>query len=380
VTSSDSIIPTDCESEYTLIRTFYAEDECGNISDAEQVITVEDNTAPELSDLPGDLVLDCEAEIPNPPAITANDLCDGAVDVDFNESFEGDFPDPDAANDCLLISPESTHYDPDWALWLQELPSQYQYYQLVDGSWLDYGDGTAHLQATVVSTDNANGGFIIDVSFNSAMTWDEWSNQAFPTSYKDDWNEAGVNYLDWIFYLMDNNNSTLTGWGDFENSFFEMEHAPSNQFYGYQVGVAANNVNTNYGSGGWFTYTGSIVDSSQDFEQTISASGDLAFDHDCCLQYEIIWTWTAEDCAGNVTSHTMTVSFDDLGDDNLFVAIPDPCATDLDGDGFIGTGDLLMFLTAFGCQQDCEYDFDGDDKTNTSDMLFFLTKYGQTCE
>jgi hypothetical protein len=380
VTSSDSIIPTDCESEYTLIRTFYAEDECGNISDAEQVITVEDNTAPELSDYPDDVILDCEDEVPAPPAITALDLCDGAVDVDFTETFEGEFPDAEAEEHCKLISPESTHYDPDWAMWLQELPEEYQFYQLTAGDWKQYDDGTAHLEATVVSTDNANGGFIIDVWFNSEMNWDEWSNQAFPTSYKDDWNEAGLNYLDWIYYLMDNNNATLTGWGDFEDSFFTLEHAPSGQFYGYQLGVAANNVNTNFGSGGWFSFEGQLVDSSTGYDEFHVESGDFAFDHDCCLQYEIIWTWTATDCAGNTVSHTMNTSFENLNGDSVAIQPEEGCKWDFDGDGYVGTSDLLMLLTGYGCESNCAHDLDGDDQTNTSDMLELLTKYGTYCE
>ena len=380
VTSDDDIQETECDSEYTIIRTFYAEDECGNISDAQQVITVVDNTAPELSDSPEDVVLDCEDEIPAPPVITASDLCDGDVEVTFTEIFEGDFPDEEAEEHCVLINPESSHYDPDWAMWLQDLPLEYQFYQLVDGDWKQYDDGTSHLEATVVSTDNSNGGFIIDVWFHSEMNWDEWSNQAFPTSYKDDWGEAGLNYLDWLYYLMDNNNATLTGWGDFESSFFTLEHAPSNSYYGYQVGLGANNVNTNFGSGGWFSFEGQLMDSSTEYNEFHSESGDFAFDHDCCLQYEIIWTWTATDCAGNSASHTMNTSFENLNGDSVVIQPAVGCQEDFNGDGYVGTSDLLMLLTGYGCASNCAHDLNGDGQTDTSDILEFLTKYGTYCD
>ena len=77
ISEEQEIIPTDCDSEYTLIRTFTAEDECGNSSQAQQVVTVVDESAPVLSDLPADQVIDCNDEVPAPPVLTASDNCDG---------------------------------------------------------------------------------------------------------------------------------------------------------------------------------------------------------------------------------------------------------------------------------------------------------------
>jgi uncharacterized repeat protein (TIGR01451 family) len=382
VTSNDVIIPTDCESEYTIIRTFTATDECGNSDTAEQIITVEDNTAPELSDLPEDLVLDCEDLVPDPPVLTATDLCDGDVEVIFDETIIGEQPDPDAQRCCQLLQPESPFYEPDWALWLQEMPEDYDYYTLIDGNWKEYEDGTAHITATVVSTINDNAGWEIDIWFMNGMDWDEWSNQEFPTSFKDDFGVAGDNYLDWFFYIMDNENATLTGWGDFEGSFLELEHAPSNYFYGYQVGIAANNVNEAYGSGGWLTYEGLFQDAETGYEGIVSSAGDLAFDHDCCPQYEIEWTWTATDCAGNEASHTMTVSFDDLdGDPYPILEEESNCPADFDSNGSINTSDLLFILAALNCTGgDCPGDMNGDGETSTMDLLEFLSVFGTTCD
>jgi hypothetical protein len=381
VTFSDEIIPTDCESEYTIIRTFYAEDECENVNTATQIIHVVDLTAPMLSDLPADLVLDCGDEVPEPPVITAADLCDGDVEVIFSESFEGDFPDPEAEHDCQLIQPVSPFYNPDWAVWLQGLTPAYQYYTLIDGSWKDYDDGTAHIEATVVSASNANAGWIVDVWLMNGMDWASWSTQGFPTSYKDDFNEAGDNYLDWIYYIMNNNAATLVGWGDLEGSTLELSHAPSGMYYGYQLGVAANNVNTEYGSGGWFTYEGWLDNAGTGFEGNVTGAGDLAFDHDCCPQYEVVWTWSAEDCAGNSVSHTMTVSFD--GDPAPVIDDfnePASCPGDFNGDGHRNTADLLIMLSEYGCiHNDCGCDLTGDLDTNTADLLVMLSVFGLEC-
>ena len=78
---------TDCGSAGTLTRTWTATDECGNVASCDQVITVVDNTAPEIS-CPSDLTVDCTAS--TDPANTGNatalDDC-GDATVDYEDSF-----------------------------------------------------------------------------------------------------------------------------------------------------------------------------------------------------------------------------------------------------------------------------------------------------
>jgi len=148
------------------------------------------------------------------------------------------------------------------------------------------------------------------------MGWEDWSNQTFPTSFKDDCETVTDEYLDWTYYIINASAATLSGDGVLLGSEFNLTQAPSNFFYGYQVGASSNNVNQNYGNGGWFTAEGTLVDS--DFglnEELDNISGDFAFDADCCPQYTIERTWTATDCSGNSTSFTQTISFEDLEDE-----------------------------------------------------------------
>jgi hypothetical protein len=50
---------------------------------------------------------------------------------------------------------------------------------------------------------------------------------------------------------------------------------------------------------------------------------------------------------------------------------------DLDGDGMVGTSDLLALLAAWGpCPQDCPADLDGDGEVATSDLLILLANWG----
>jgi gliding motility-associated-like protein len=71
-------IPGACASNYRLIRTWTATDECGNTTTVRQVITVADTTRPVIAPAPVDLVLSCGEAIPAPATLTATDNCDPA--------------------------------------------------------------------------------------------------------------------------------------------------------------------------------------------------------------------------------------------------------------------------------------------------------------
>lgn len=55
------------------------------------------------------------------------------------------------------------------------------------------------------------------------------------------------------------------------------------------------------------------------------------------------------------------------------------CFGDLNTDGIIGIGDLLMMLGEFGCPEDCSHDMNGDGGVTTSDMLIMLSLFGTDC-
>jgi len=154
------------------------------------------------------------------------------------------------------------------------------------------------------------------IRLEDGMGWDDWSNQIFPTSFKDDCDYATDNeeYENWTYYLM-SEGSVLTGTGNFEGTTLTLSHLPGNFYYGYQVGNGANNVSGNYGNGGWFSASGTVVDIGNDTEEDVTVSGDFAFEADCCPQYGIERTWTATDCSGNSIVTSQTISFIDIIED-----------------------------------------------------------------
>ena len=315
ITWADDIIYGDCPSEYTIIRTFTAMDACGNTSYASQIIDVVDTTPPVLSDYPADAVLDCGAELPDVPEITALDACDGVVEVTFSETIgDGSGEDEGVILNCSLITPEDVVTPFAWSLVLFDFlnSSDTRYFTTLSGQltvWEDQGSGQlAHITAHLVSMINPNAGFDLDLWLYNGESWLEWDAEAWVNNYKDDYNLAGLNYLDWTYFLIDPI-STLTGWGDYAGSLLQLQHAPSSLYFGYQMGIAANNTGPNYGNGGWVFYNGVFVDSSQNIEAEVDAAGDLSFDQSCCNDPSVTYLWTAEDCAGNTTTHTQVISF-----------------------------------------------------------------------
>ncbi len=298
--------------------TYYAEDACGNQSSPiSYTITIQDTEAPILSDLPADLIIDCEAEVPAAEVLTATDNCDAGIIVTYGDEIIGDLPAEGSIADCALSTPEGPTCDNNepWSLRLFNVPG-YEFFSTIDANFVEYPDGTATLKGSVYANNNTDAIIKIDVVFENGLNWNDWSTQVFPTSFKDDCETAedsGV-YQDWTYYLMQAGSATLTGDGDLAGTHFELVHAPINSYYGYQVGEGANNVNGNYGNGGWFTASGVLVDSSTDSVVELEGlQGDFAFDADCCPRYEVERTWTAEDCTGNTTTHTQIISFADLG-------------------------------------------------------------------
>ena len=79
VTIDEEMVPGQCPQEYTLVRTYIAEDACGNVTTDSQVINVVDTTAPTLT-VGENVVIECDEPVPGPES-TATDNC-GDVTVD----------------------------------------------------------------------------------------------------------------------------------------------------------------------------------------------------------------------------------------------------------------------------------------------------------
>ena len=319
--SSDAVVSSnDCTT--VIARTWTAElnelgGSLGSVS-CTQIITVRDTQAPVISGIPVGVTVDCIDAIPAPStSVTAVDACAGSVPVTSFQSASGSL-----ISSCTL----TTAFGPgtDWSIWLFGLAEQglvsspYFNFQAPGATFEQYADNTAHLTGTLVNAVNPNERFQVDWWFQSKRNWNDWSNAGGPgsRSYKNDLNLscADNNHEIWSYYEMVGGFSTLTGEGDLAGDQLSLQHQPVNYYYGFQVGVGANNKNCNNGISGWFSYSGFVNNIA------VSANGDINCDAACEPQENVCdnrtsvtYLYRAEDACGRASVATQTVNvFDDV--------------------------------------------------------------------
>ncbi len=315
----------DCGNQILYVQ-YMAVDDCGNANYTGYYITVNDDTDPELFGCPSNLVLDCYETIPAPAQVVAIDNCNGNLAVSYEEFMFGDLPAEGSIADCNLITPVRPANNPcgyqyDWAMAMFGMPSAHRFYSVSNGNLVQYPNGSVHVTADMHNVQNANNGWHVDVWFNNGMDWAAWSTQGFPTSFKADCGGVASNHNDWMYFILVNGDGAeLTGFGSYTGSAINLNHAPANNYFGFQLGSGANNYNNaSNGFGGWFSYNGYFQVNNTPYGNNggnVTGAGDLAFELDCCPQYYVVRQWTASDCSGNSSTCTQTITFNNQGNSN----------------------------------------------------------------
>lgn len=312
-----------CVSSF--VRTWVAIDACNNASEEFiQFISFEDTTAPMMLNCPENETVDCGAETPAVAEVSAYDACDASVEVTMTEECIG-CPTVDGVTTYDLYTPVRSAGNPcaypyDWAMALFAVPSNnFKWYQLDSStpSQVVYNvDGSVNFSGRLVNAVIPTGGFDFNVTFAQGENWADWVAGPGARSFKADCGGEDGNYQDWMYYIMQADAGVeLIGWGSLEGSLVNLTHAPSNNYFGFQIGDGANNYNGDYGAGGWFNYSGVIAYEGQNISSGAqSGTGDFAFRIDNCPEYSIVRTWTATDCSDNTASCTQIITFS--GQDN----------------------------------------------------------------
>ena len=180
--------------------------------------------------------------------------------------------------DSMTVCTVTRYNGNNHALWLPNVGASSSDFIFVNNSGRleQYNNGTAHLTGRVENVNEPNKRWVVDVWFRDGMDWASWS--ALGRSYKDEANVVGTNYLNWTYYIMDDNQAnTLVGEGDYAGDMLNLTHRPSNYNFGLQVGLAANSKDTDYGFSCWFNHTGSYSghgDFNTDIACTITTACD----------------------------------------------------------------------------------------------------------
>ena len=86
VTVNNQVINGACANQMQLVRTWTAIDDCGNVAQDSQLVTIGDFIAPVLNNVPSDITVECD-NIPGAPNVTATDNCSTDLTVNFNETI-----------------------------------------------------------------------------------------------------------------------------------------------------------------------------------------------------------------------------------------------------------------------------------------------------
>jgi ribosomal protein S26 len=365
---SIDIIPVEgCSGAFDIHCNFQAFDNCDNASEIETTyLYIIDNVPPVFNEVIVDLNVQCPEEVPPFEECTATDEC-SSDDVQV-WSFQTSNQEGDET--CELTT--AVGLGVDWSIWLNALPGASDFYNFVTpGVMQVYNDGSALITGTVAASNNANQIFNVYIRLENKRNWADWS--ALGRSYKDDALLAGNNYLDWMYYELDANNSFLVGAGDFAGSLLNLNHMPANYFYGFQCGLAANNKNANEGLSGWFTYNG-ILNGTQVFGQ-----GDVNVDKECepnnnvseC-EYEIERHWFAVDGCGNMASAMQTISVHDTTPP-VFTMVPQNLSFECYAD--VPAPDISQLAAEDNCGGDVVITFELDDQTGNECNATIIRTY-----
>lgn len=265
---------------------------------------------------------------------------------------------------------------------------------------IEFTESGIHIQGSVAYYTSPDDYFDFEISLADKKSWTDWSDQAWPTSFLADF-DVNNHYLNWNYYVM-TAPSNMTGHGKFEGSQMTLTHAPSNYFYGIQMGYGANTASLTYGLGGWFYFEGDFyVDGVLESE---NGSGGFSFDVAVCQTVaHTIEIQTTDNC-GNQGNYTQTLTADPSGFfdgtcDCTYTGCTDPdainwsalaniddgscvyCPGDSNNDGLVNVGDLLLLLSAFGTNNPdgLDVDFNGDGFVDTIDLLVILVNWQAEC-
>jgi hypothetical protein len=232
------------------------------------LVNAQNTCYPTFTFLPENVTTDCEETSPTLGMAQADsECCDGNTTVTFADVHSGG-----GVNNCNINTAFGP--GPDWAFWLPGVnPNSVVWLFDNVGSMMEYDDDKAIISGHIYSAANPAQGFDVFIILNNKRNWEEWSSLG--RGYKDDLNLAGTQYTAWNYYEMEEGFCYLQGTGELEGSHLQLTPKPSNYYFGFQVGNAANNKNANYGISGWFFYNGYLNGNP------ISGHGDINADLAC---------------------------------------------------------------------------------------------------
>lgn len=135
-----------------------------------------------------------------------------------------------------------------------------------------YANGLAVVTGQVENALNPNLKWSVHLVLEDPLMGDEWLDQdpahGFITAFGCTIDTAAT-----LTYRLNTEHSYLIGTDGLDGSYLQLSHMPFNESKRFQLGFGGNSVNCNYGFGGWFAWSGLVLN------QSVSGmTGDLVID------------------------------------------------------------------------------------------------------
>jgi hypothetical protein len=307
VTQKDSILSEGCLTIY--IQKWIARNQCNDSTIVSRIINVIDTTPPALIGCQSPIYLSDVSELGSAPTVNAIDNCSDNVQITFIESCVGCTEQGTYSHNLYTSSRPIDNpcaYPYDWAFALYSLPSNYRWYQLdtnIQATLVYNNDSTITLSGRVFNVIDPTGGFDFSINGGQGKTWTEWNSDMTPSGFKADCGAEDANFPDWMYYIIQPTAAVeMIGWGSHAGSLLNITHAPSNNYFAFQIGDGANNYNDDYGAGSWFNYNGIFLYNGEPVSSgPANGTGGFVFRVDN-YPNPITRTWNATDCAGNTST------------------------------------------------------------------------------
>ena len=136
-----------------------------------------------------------------------------------------------------------------------------------------FENGVAVVSGQVADVDDATAILNVNIYYDQGTSGEDW-NGGFKTAM--DCTPTSDITDEWTIYILNSGLSFLTGEGSLDGTTLQLTHAPSSEYFGFQVGEMANDRNCNEGAGGWFSYNGTLAGA-----EIQGGTGDVLLDLDC---------------------------------------------------------------------------------------------------
>ena len=235
-----------------------------------------------------------------------------------------------------------------------------------------YDNNVAVLTGSIVSDSNADQRFDVFVTFDAGQDADEWADEdpahGFLVAFGC---EADIDMV----YTLKADQSYLVGQGDYAGDLITLSHMPVSENKRFQLGTGGNSHNCNFGFGGWFAWSGTLLNTPAG-----GMSGDIIVDlaetedstaATCGEETVTIYYTAMEESCDYVETHVQTILRVDT-EGPVFVSAPAditvecdavPAVTDLED--LLATGDLLATDACEADDEPIEYAYQGETVEST---------------